>query len=57
MFVGINYPFFFDAPATSSEPDDDAVNEQAALSVFKPDCVFATHVTCQQYPQPSPDWI
>ena len=53
LFLGINYPFFLDAPATSAPPEDNAGN---ALPVFKPDCVFATHKHYYDRAQQVPDW-
>ena len=50
-FLGINNPFFLDSPGTSEPHADEA------LPLFKPNCVFAAHVSCRQRPCPRPDWI
>ena len=50
-FLGINYPFFLDSLGTSEPRADEA------LPLFKPNCVFAAHVSCRQRPRPRPDWI
>lgn len=51
LFVGISYPFMLHAP------DGPGVNAAGqALPVFKPNCVFASHWRCDQFPKPIPDW-
>lgn len=51
LFVGTNYPFFLHAPAGAG-----VIAAGHELQVFKPNCVFASHWRCNQFPKPTPDW-
>ena len=50
LFVGLNYPFFLDAP---QEPGE---NAGAMVPVFKPNYLFASHRRCNGGPSLYPDW-
>ena len=53
VFLGINYPFFFEAPANAK------TSAEQVLPLFKPDCVFATDMRARDqhlFPPPSPHW-
>lgn len=50
LFVGINYPFFLDAPQPA------AGNDVGTVPVFRPNCVFAAHSFCNMHPLRGADW-
>ena len=43
-------------PPANPKPDAAERDADEALPLFKPDCVFSTHVRGQHRPQPIPDW-
>ena len=47
VFVGINFPFFLEPPENSEAA---AADTDEVLPVFKPYCVFATHLRGQHRP-------
>ena len=49
LFVGLNYPFFLDAP---HEPGE---NAWACVPVFRPNCLVASHRSCNAGPSLYPD--
>ena len=50
LFVGLNYPLLLDAPPIVGD------HAGGPVPVFRPNCVFASHICCNQHPRPTEDW-